>query len=33
MDMAVTAAIDSGGDTAGGELVTVELDLDTDSPG
>jgi hypothetical protein len=28
--MAVTAAIDLGRDTAGGELVAVELDLDTD---
>lgn len=31
--MAVTAAIDLGRDTAGGRLVAVELDLDTDWPG
>ena len=31
--MAVTAAIDLGRDTAGGGLVAVELDLDTDWPG
>ena len=31
--MAVTAEIDLGPDTAGGRLVVVELDLDTDWPG